>query len=131
MEFTSRFSTSTARRIYTKTAFRRLKTIITPAISHRFPSDVRIQSVVLIKAVSGTSTFIRTLLNNYLCHPHYLELNCTRLVEWKLVVFLPTPQLNICVYSENSLRHQHCSKTNQLLTGYFKQACDSLLQASS
>ena len=42
----------------TNIKFRRLKTIITPAISHQFPSDQPVQSVVPSKAVSDTSTFI-------------------------------------------------------------------------
>ena len=50
---------STAWHVDTNTAFHRLKTIIIPAISHQFPSDQPVQSVVPSKAVSDTSTFIR------------------------------------------------------------------------
>ena len=49
---------STAWHADTNIKFRRLKTIITPAISHQFPSDQPVQSVVPSKAVSDTSTFI-------------------------------------------------------------------------
>ena len=49
---------STAWHADTNSKFRRHKTIIIPAISHRFPSDQRVQSVVPSKAVYDTSTFI-------------------------------------------------------------------------
>ena len=49
---------STAWHVDTNTEFRHLKTIFIPAISHRFPSDQPVQSVVPSKAVSDTSTFI-------------------------------------------------------------------------
>ena len=94
---------STAWHADTNSKFRRHKTIIIPAISHRFPSDQRVQSVVPSKAVYDTSTFICIFFMSPTLPWTKLRPN-----GWMEARGFPRDaSADICVYSENSLRHQH------------------------